>query len=78
MKTAIRFVIFNKEILGVFMRRNAGIWFDGKRWVRDCYARIGQHSHCYDGMQKRKKATPGQYRPLKEEMESIGYQLKII
>lgn len=76
--TYIRFVIFKGEILAVFMRQSAGVRFNGSGWVRGCYAHIGQHSDCYDGMQGRKKASPTEYALLKSEMESIGYNLELI
>ena len=78
MKTFIRFVIFKGEVLAVFMRKDAGMRFNGRQWLRGCYAHIGQHGDCYDGMQRRKKATRDQYKELKREMESMGYQLTII
>jgi len=48
------------------------------QWVRACYARIGQHSECYDGMQRRKRATMDQYESLAKELEYIGYNLEIL
>ena len=30
-------------------------------WVRSCYAHNGQHGECYDGMQRRKRATKEEY-----------------
>jgi len=78
MKTFIRFVVFKDEILAVFMRKDAEIRYSGGYWVRSCYAHMGQHSDCYDGMQKRKRATVEQYQDLKHEMENIGYELEVI
>ncbi len=79
MKTFIRFVIFEGELLAVFMRKDAGLHYSQMSGsVRNCYAHIGQHGTCYDGMQRRKRATPDQYKELKVEMESIGYQLQVI
>lgn len=78
MKTFIRFVIFRKEVLAVFMRKDAGLRYSHPQWLRWCYAHIGQHSICYDGMQRRKKATVEQYTPLKREMEGLGYELEVI
>ena len=78
MKTFIRFVIFKGEILAVFMRKDAGRCFNGRQWLRGCYAHIGQHGDCYDGMQRRKQATQDQYKELKQEMKSLGYQLIVI
>lgn len=78
MKAFIRFVIFKGEVLAVFMRKDAGMRYSHPQWLRGCYAHVGQHGECYDGMQRRKKATVEQYAPLKREMESLGYQLEIV
>lgn len=79
MKTYIRFVQFKGEILAVFMRKDACIrWTVGNSRIRTCYAHIGQHGECYDGMQRRKRATLKQYFPLKREMERLGYELEVI
>lgn len=43
-----------------------------------CYAHTGQHSGCHlDYANECKVATPEQYSDLKQELESIGYNLKI-
>jgi len=94
-KLYVRFVLFNENVLAVFMRTSAQIRYVPERhciagqgsnitgtirghWLRLCYARVGQHGECYDGMQKRKKATPEQYAPLARELESLGYNLQIM
>ena len=78
-KTYVRFVIFKGEVLAVFMRTSADVRCDYRGyWVRSCYARVGQHGECYDGMQKRKPATKEQYAPLAKELESLGYNLVIM
>jgi uncharacterized protein YneR len=47
--------------------------------LRSCYARIGQHSACHPSYaSESRQATPEEYLPLKEELESIGYKLKIL
>lgn len=74
MKTYVRFVQFKGEILAVFMRSSADLRHNGYQWMRQCYAHIGQHGDCYDGMQRRKRATPEQYQPLLNELKSIGYK----
>lgn len=89
-KTYIRFVVFKGEILAVFMRTSAQrrlyipSWYSDKgamrgkpQWLRASYARVGQHCECYDGMYKRKRATPEQYAPLQRELEGMGYNLHI-
>jgi hypothetical protein len=44
-----------------------------------CYAHVGQHSACHiDYIEECKKATPKQYKDLKEELINIGYNLKIV
>lgn len=84
MKTYVRFVMFEGEVLAVFMRKDACIRYPLIRGeavmprIRGCYAHIGQHGTCYDGMEKRKRATPEQYEPLKREMEALGYELEVI
>ena len=80
MKTYVRFIIFKGEVLAVFMRRSAKERYSSASgtYLRQCYSYIGQHGECYDGMQRRKRATPEQYAPLKQEMESIGYELEVI
>ncbi len=78
MRTSIRFVKFKGEILAVFMGKDAGLRYDGKIWLRGCYAHIGQHGECYNGMERRKKATKAEYKYLKMELCSIGYDLRII
>lgn len=79
MKTFIRFVIFKGDVLAVFMYGSANRHCPVVGgMMRDCYARIGQHGTCYDGMERRKRATPEQYTPLKKEMESIGYDLEMV
>lgn len=77
-KTYVRFVIFKDELLAVFMRKSAGLNYTPGGWKRQCYAHIGQHGDCYDGMQKRKRATKKEYKELKKELECIGYNLVIM
>lgn len=46
---------------------------------RTCYSHLGQHSACHPDYAKQcRKATPEQYQHLKEELESIGYNLEIL
>ena len=43
-----------------------------------CYSNRRQDQPCHpDYIRKMKKATPEQYEPLKQELESIGYNLLI-
>jgi len=44
-----------------------------------CYAHIGQHSACSTDYYKNcPPATPEQYKDLKTELESLGYNLEIL
>ena len=44
-----------------------------------CYARNGQHSPCHiDYARESRLATPEEYDPLREELESLGYNLNIL
>lgn len=44
-----------------------------------CYAHIGQHSECVQGwIDTQVEATEHEYHDLKEELESIGYDLEVI
>ena len=78
MKLYTRFVIFEGEVVAVFMRTSANRRYDGKTWLRGSYAHTGQHSECYDGMQKRKRATQSEYMELLLELESIGYKVQVV
>jgi len=43
-----------------------------------CYARIGQHGAAsLDFIRRTRPAKPEEYAPLKAELESIGYVLKV-
>ena len=45
----------------------------------DSYAHIGQHGACdIDYARESRKATPDEYKDLKTELESIGYNLEIL
>ena len=44
-----------------------------------CYAHVGQHSDAsLDYYREGRLATPEEYTDLKTELESIGYQVKVI
>ena len=44
-----------------------------------CYQHIGQHGACHiDYANESRPATEAEYTPLKEELESLGYDLEII
>jgi hypothetical protein len=70
----VTFYMEGRTPLAVFKgrRRSNGHRYDNY----ECYSHIGQHSQAAPEYIKRlKKATPEQYKDLKEELESIGYQL---
>ncbi len=85
-KTYMRFVMFGGEVLAVFMRSSAELRtvrmhdlpYVSYMTYRACYAHVGQHAECYDGMQRRKRATKEQYTPLLNELKSIGYNVSIM
>ena len=71
--TEVQFRIFKGEILAVFPYEIAG-----KNAVT-CYVHIGQHSDCmWDIVYYSKPAKPEQYKELFTELESLGYNLKVI
>ena len=44
-----------------------------------CYAHLGQHGSCHpDYLKECTIARQSEYEPLKTELESIGYKLKIL
>ena len=55
--------------------------YDFQTWQGEftCYAHVGQHSYsCYDYYRECKPATPEEYKDLKQELESIGYNVEVI
>jgi hypothetical protein len=45
---------------------------------KTAYSHVGQHSACHPDYEKESRpATPFEYMELKQELESIGYTLKI-
>jgi hypothetical protein len=65
----------NEEYYGTETGDITGYNFDHR--MRVCYAHIGQHSACHPDYAKEcKEATD--YQELKEELESIGYNLNIL
>lgn len=46
--------------------------------LKDSYKHLGQHAAMHkDTVKGARKATESEYIPLKQELESIGYDLKI-
>ena len=71
-------VIFRVEKDGSILAVFPYISYSGYNYVT-CYQHIGQHGEMdWDYMLKTKPAAPEQYADLKAELESIGYNLKVI
>lgn len=52
---------------------------EGSPGFKMCYSHIGQHSSCHpDYAKESRRATPEEYDSLKNELESIGYEIEII
>lgn len=67
----------HKEVTAVFPYEESTL---GKPEYRTCYAHVGQHGACSWEwvLQKTRPATVEEYTPLKQELESIGYELRVI
>ncbi len=55
--------------------------YDFQTWRGEftCYAHVGQHScTCDDYYRECKTATEEEYKPLMEELQQIGYTVKVI
>ncbi len=71
-------VIFRVEKDGSILAVFPYISYSGCNYVT-CYQHIGQHSEMrWSYMSDTKPATPERYADLKAELESIGYNLKVI
>jgi hypothetical protein len=71
--TAVQFRLFKGEVIAVFPYQ-----IENSTNVMS-YAHNGQHSGCnWDINNFSKAATESQYLPLKNELEQIGYNLKVI
>lgn len=70
---------FEGEITAVFPQLKHNKELYGNVQVT-CYTHIGQHSACHIEWIKENTipANEGEYLPLKQELESIGYNLKIV
>jgi len=79
-KTKVKFLVNetdkkNPDLFAYFPEED----FDRKGINKTCYSHVGQHSSC--GLiyaEQSRKATPEEYNDLKEELESIGYNLDIL
>lgn len=79
MATLVRFVKDQhyNEVIAVFpqLKYNRPLYGDS---IVTCYAHIGQHSSCTNEWAKKQPiATPDEYKNLKDELEQIGYVLKV-
>lgn len=64
------------HIMAFFPKEN---YFPYESDTKVCYAHIGQHSACHlDYANQCKEATEEEYKDLKTELESLGYNLKIV
>ena len=68
----------DNSILAVFPEEYYNIHLD--ECLRVCYSRIGQHSSCDLGyiFEHTRQATRTEYKPLREELTGIGYNLQLI
>ncbi len=75
-KVIFRFWKISNEVIAIFPEE------PGNTNPMTCssYEHIGQHGACnpYGIIQESRLATPEEYKDLKEELESIGYDLTII
>jgi hypothetical protein len=79
-QTVVKFFKYrgSEAILAYFPNLNYNKRLYGNR-MKSCYHHVGQHGACStDYIKGRKYAKPEEYKDLKEELESIGYNLKIL
>jgi hypothetical protein len=82
MKTLVKFLIDigdeaeeQDQVFAYFPNDN---WNSTNTSYKSSYSHIGQHSACLDEYANDcPAATPEQYADLKQELESIGYNLKV-
>ena len=67
-----------KEVIAVFVDEIEAV-VNGEKYFTS-YAHLGQHSTCSQSFlaEKCRKATEEEYKDLKTELESIGYNINII
>jgi hypothetical protein len=80
MATLVKFRVHpaNNDLFAFFPQLKAS--FNGYRHDNKvCYSHIGQHSECnIEYVKECRPATESEYLPLKRELESIGYTLKLV
>ena len=77
-KTKVKFLIneANGELFAYFPEEDYTTFSSN---LKTSYAHIGQHSVCSASYaEDSKEATESEYKELKEELESIGYNLEIL
>ena len=79
MATLVKFYVEgDNSILAFFPQINHNKRLYGNEFKR-CYAHIGQHSSCdRDYVSGLRLAAYPEYKQLKDELESIGYTLKVL
>ena len=88
-KVRVRFVKHRREVIAIIQ----DVWDEEKaRWVKDvkynpchrcdvviCYAHSGQHFEAEYAWTKRlRPASPEEFRPLLNELTSIGYDVTVL
>jgi hypothetical protein len=79
MATLVKFRVHekNKDLFALFPQLNYNKRLYGND-SKDAYSHVGQHSCCDLVYEKESRpATEEEYKGLKEELESIGYVLKV-
>jgi hypothetical protein len=77
MATLVKFRKHESEVFAYFPQLNYNKRKYGNS-VKTCYAHVGQHSLCHKDYAKNSEpANESEYLTLKQELESIGYDLKI-
>lgn len=71
-------VTFRKEPEGNVLAVFPEVVFNNMNHVQ-CYSQIGQHSACQEQYyNKLPKATPEEYKEIKNELDNLGYNLKVL
>ena len=79
-KTKVKFLVNEREkenpdLFAYFPEED----FDRQGKFKNCYSHVGQHSSAHpDYANESREATPEEYNDLKEELESIGYNLELV
>lgn len=78
MKTRVKFVLLDGEVLAIFPDI-IEVVYNGHTYFSS-YMHIGQHGECEDTFLQNEAATPEQYAALKKELESepFNYELAVI